>query len=336
MSFILSNKRIHLTYKTHLSEEQIRSIIGLIEHLGVVRWSWVHETGEHKHDDEETKDEEETSHETEDYNHTHFYIRTKELMRTESKSFFDIDGIHPHLRKVLDDKHERYLWYTYHEKERGRDKYNRGTDGIPPKQPGAADLLRESIIGKDIFDIVTEKKISIRSVNDIKTLQTSVRKRPAPEITYTLNDFITKLPIDFETVFITGPAGIGKTQFAKAHFKNALIVSHMDTLKQFNPDEHDGIIFDDMTFAHYPREAVIHLLDWEEDRDIHCRFQNAFIPKETRKIFCSNKSFNDTFGNNMENDEAVTRRISDWLVLTKDLRKNPAQSGVRQPRLRIL
>lgn len=323
MSYILSNRRIHLTYThIHLSEEQIQSIIGLIERFKIVRWSWVHETGKHK--DEE-----------EDHDHTHIYIRTKEPMRTESSRYFDIDGVHPHIDPVLDDRHERNIW-TYHDKEKDRPKFKRETHGPPPKEPGAADLLRESIMGRDIFDVITEKRINIRSVNDVKALQTSVRKRPAPEITYTLDDFITKLPIDFETVFITGPAGIGKTQFAKAHFKDALIVSHMDTLKQFDPNVHDGIIFDDMTFAHYPREAVIHLLDWEEDRDIHCRFQNAFIPKETRKIFCSNKSFNDTFGKDMDSDEAVTRRISDWLEVTKDLRKNPAQQGVRQPRIRVL
>lgn len=323
-NFVLYNKKVHLTYtKVHLSEEQIDSVLERYKHLKFVRWSWVHETGKHKD-------------EKEDHDHTHLYIRTQKEMRGTSSNMFDIEGHHCNIRKVKTEQHERNIW-TYHQKEEGKGpKFRRETFGDPPKEPGAADLLREGIMGKDIFDVITQKGINIRSVNDIKALQTSVRKRPATEITYTLDDFITKLPYDFETVFITGPAGIGKTQFAKAHFNNALIVSHMDTLKQFNPDEHDGIIFDDMTFAHYPREAVIHLLDWEEDRDIHCRFQNAFIPKETRKIFCSNKSFNDTFGNNMENDEAVTRRISDWLVLTKDLRKAPAQAGTRQPRLRIL
>lgn len=321
--FTLYNQRVHLTYpKVHLSEEQIDYVLGLVKHLKFIRWSWVHETG--KHEDEE-----------EAHDHTHIFIRTEKAMRTESQAFFNVHGHHCNIKPITRDQHERNIW-TYHQKEEGKPKFKRETFGDPPKEPGQAELLREAIMGKDIFDVIAEKGINIRSVNDIKALQTSVRKRPATEITYTLDDFITKLPIDFEVVFITGPAGIGKTQFAKAHFNNALIVSHMDTLKQFDPHEHDGIIFDDMTFAHYPREAVIHLLDWEEDRDIHCRFQNAFIPKETRKIFCSNKSFNDTFGSNMENDEAVTRRISDWLVLTKDLRKAPAQAGVRQPRLRIL
>lgn len=101
---------------------------------------------------------------------------------------------------------------------------------------------------------------------------------------------------------IVGPPGIGKTQWAKCHFKNPLMVRHMDDLRQFDAKFHDGILFDDMDFKHMPRTAQIHLLDWWDNASIHCRYSNAFIPKETKKIFTANEfPFND--------DGAIARRI---------------------------
>lgn len=87
---------------------------------------------------------------------------------------------------------------------------------------------------------------------------------------------------------ILGDAGCGKTQFALAHFENALMVSHMDDLLNFNEDN-DGIVFDDMDFKHMPRTAQIHILDWDNTRSIHCRYRTATIPKHTKKIFTCNE-----------------------------------------------
>jgi len=95
------------------------------------------------------------------------------------------------------------------------------------------------------------------------------------------------LPLDKATL-ITGSSGTGKTQFALAHFKNPLLVSHIDKLKTLTPD-HDGIVFDDMSFTHWPAESVIHLLDFECEREIHVRYGTVTIPANIRKIFTHNK-----------------------------------------------
>ena len=109
-------------------------------------------------------------------------------------------------------------------------------------------------------------------------------------------------PLDLELpVILYGESNCQKTQFAKAHFKNPLVVSTLDGLKAFKPGEHDGIIFDDMYFTrtlynketgradpnpnYIPANMVVHLLDMEEDRKLGRPIRNtdALIPAGTRK-----------------------------------------------------
>ena len=105
-----------------------------------------------------------------------------------------------------------------------------------------------------------------------------------------------------KSAIILGKSGCGKTQFALAHFKRPLMVRHIDDLKKFN-SEYDGIVFDDMDFRHMPRTSQIHLVDWDNNSSIHCRYANAKIPKHTKKIFtCNIYPFDD--------DPAIARRVS--------------------------
>ncbi len=90
-------------------------------------------------------------------------------------------------------------------------------------------------------------------------------------------------------MILWGESQIGKTQFALAHFKTPLMISHMDRLTTFDPRVHDGIVFDDMSFTHLHQEAQIHLVDINNTRDIHVRYLCAHIPRKTKKIFTTNK-----------------------------------------------
>jgi len=117
-----------------------------------------------------------------------------------------------------------------------------------------------------------------------------------------------------KSVVLYGPAGIGKTEFARAHFKNPLEVTHVDDLKKFDAIEHDGILFDDCSFLHLHREAQIHLLDMTMTRSIHCRFENGVIPRGTKKIFTYN-----VMGFNMD-DEAISSRANVVELLGPNLR----------------
>lgn len=85
-----------------------------------------------------------------------------------------------------------------------------------------------------------------------------------------------------------GEAGIGKTEFALAHFKSPLIVRHIDNLRQFDRAVNDGIVFDDMDFEHLPKSTNINLIDQTLPGSIHIRYGTATIPAHTRKIFTTN------------------------------------------------
>lgn len=101
---------------------------------------------------------------------------------------------------------------------------------------------------------------------------------------------------------LQGPTGVGKTTWALRNApKPALVVSHIDDLKKCD-EPYKSIIFDDMDFTHWPRNAQIHLLDFFLDRSIHARNTNAFIKKGTHKIFTCN-----TFP--FIEDPAIRRRI---------------------------
>lgn len=106
---------------------------------------------------------------------------------------------------------------------------------------------------------------------------------------------------------VWGEPGIGKTQWALAHFNHALLVTHKDDLKRFLPGVTDGIIFDDMDFRHWPRTTQIHLTDTEEDRTIDVKNGAVTIPEYTKKIFLTNEI--DGYMFNLD-DPAIRRRVS--------------------------
>lgn len=118
---------------------------------------------------------------------------------------------------------------------------------------------------------------------------------------------------EMTSLILQGPPGTGKTQYALAHFNTPLLVSHMDDLREFVGTTHDGIVFDDMDFKHLPRTTQIHLTDCALDRTLHCRYQNACIPRGTKKIFTTNEE-NTCFD---ISDGAIKRRCTILRVRAK-------------------
>lgn len=123
---------------------------------------------------------------------------------------------------------------------------------------------------------------------------------------YTLEqccEYVELSPLENYTNVVIGPPNCGKTQYALAHFKKPLLVSHQDDLLDFKPEYHTGIVFDDMDFKHWSRNSQIHLVDYNNSRSIHCRYRCAKIPKHTCKIFtCNYYPFDE--------DEAIGRRVT--------------------------
>lgn len=105
---------------------------------------------------------------------------------------------------------------------------------------------------------------------------------------YNMKDFNREPLVFTKSSLVYGPSNTGKTSFVLAHFKNPLFVSHADGLKKLTPD-HDAIVFDDLSFTHWPPESVIQLVDQDQDRDVHIRYGTATIPAGTTKVFTHNK-----------------------------------------------
>jgi len=167
------------------------------------------------------------------------------------------------------------------------------------------DLIAERIAAGTSLRVIAQEFPTqwVRYHNGIRSLATQLQPR---HITCHFGPYKWSYPDNITSICFWGPSGIGKTEFAKFLMPRALFVTHMDALSQYDAQEYDGIIFDDMSFKHLPRESQIHLLDYDNDRMIHVRYLTAFIPAGTRKIF----TCNDWAAMFIQNDPAIDRRLT--------------------------
>jgi len=128
---------------------------------------------------------------------------------------------------------------------------------------------------------------------------------------YAADSFKRPLITDWsQSHMVLGPPGVGKTEWALAHFKRPLVVTHLDDLSELTAN-HDGIVFDDMDFCQRSRNMQIFLTDQTLSRSINIRYARAVIPPATRKLFvCNQECFN-------VEDAAVARRLKVHHVLQK-------------------
>lgn len=192
--------------------------------------------------------------------------------------------------------------------------YERGGQGSRTDLHDIADKIKNKV---SLNTIINEHPVSyIRYHRGIEQLSMKLN----PQVTTSLctpEDFTIGM-IDAESLqnkvyIIHGTTGLGKTQYALTHFKSALFVTHIDILFSFNPEIHDGIVFDDISFRHYPIDTRKHITDMYQSSDIHIRYRTAHIPAYTPRIFTCNKE--DIFFNDFPDEEeeihkdAIRRRI---------------------------
>ena len=185
--------------------------------------------------------------------------------------------------------------------------------GSPLQQQGKSKPLALAIAdlksGKSLKQVsIDHSEVWVNHFRGLESLSqklTSVDHKPEYELSQFLWEPITDWSFSH---IIHGEPGIGKTEFAIAHFKVPLVVSHIDDLRQFDPTVNDGIVFDDMEFGHIPRSAQIHICDQTLPRSIHIRYACALIPAHTRKVFTTNNPGGVIF-KDMGIDKAIDRRI---------------------------
>lgn len=118
--------------------------------------------------------------------------------------------------------------------------------------------------------------------------------------------------ISSKPLLIYGSSNCGKSKYAFAHFKNPLVVNRLDKLRQFSPD-HDGIVFNDISFTDRKPEDVIAILEWEDPAQIAARYFDAEIPPGTRRIFTHNLPnpfFDPSIVTHPDQQYAITHRYN--------------------------
>lgn len=297
----------HLTYRTHIPFPIIReTLIGL---NGALQWwSFVHETSDAENP----------------YDHTHvaWQWTKKQPLDLRSNIRFDITGIHPNIQKWTNVAHKTTVYENYHNKPTviARDKSELG--------PTSDQTLIQQIRGaRSLAEAIELAEVTIRTVGDVNLIRNDKIRMKDYVHRFPNSNWIDSMPIygtpSWRTgtaLYIWGDTGLAKTQWAVHQSENPLVLSHMDKLRDYDEDRHDMIIFDDMSFNHVPRTTIIHLTDWDEARQIHCRYSPAEIPAMTKKIFTSNKPFHETFSGlegNAGYDPAILRRVSIFKLTEK-------------------
>jgi len=235
---------------------------------------------------------------------------------------FDVNGVHPNVRlpnaRVGTLAQSLVNLWNYCRKE--------DTDPICIGEPPSCKRSRSEVsmealalaetqsvssalafLAKEIpFEMLTKWTSVENSLQAYRTMKT----RQAPPAFQLENFLPVVMPVDWHALLLTGPTGIGKTQFARALLPSAPVIRHVDQLR--TADLSNGIIFDDFDVSHWPVTSIIHLLDWDEASGIHCRYAHVLVPAHTKKIFTHNKPLHQWLPETIPRPqyEAVERRIT--------------------------
>lgn len=244
------------------------------------------------------------------HDHTHAMLGFKNGVDTLNVRFFDYEGCHPNIVKC-DRKHANNTYY-YLQKEKGNKKFS---ECAPLGPVSLIEQIREA---PTLYEACEIAGVEIRTVADVKAIRQDVaiarpRVRKYPEDSWICPIQVTRVLV------LLGESGTGKTQRALAMFHNPLLVRHIDRLKSLTP-KHDGVVFDDLAFRHWPRESVIHLLDFDEDSDVNCRHYCGVIPAGMPRVFCTNRPFDELFPDDAYG--AIERRITEKIQVNAPLFKS--------------
>ena len=284
------HKNGHLTYKTFLPHEQLITHAKMITTTPLVGWSVVHET-------------------VDGYEHTHFgYLYLRPLDLTGARKF-DIysngNVIHPHMQPKVSACAMESLFNEYHMGRKydvttGKKMYTAPTAGpwqkLPPEFEWSREVMRDVVDAPTLQDATVLAGVRPRSVMDVQLLRRDSENAPKKfKHVFTLGSFkVPLLPLNWRTLHVYGPSGVGKTKMACALFNNPLVIKPfnavgcIEVLARFNPNFHDGIVFDEVDLRAFSREQVIALVDFEEESVLSVRYTKILLPSGVRKIFISN------------------------------------------------
>lgn len=144
---------------------------------------------------------------------------------------------------------------------------------------------------------------------------------------YTSDQFnVPPLEVDRKrAIVIVGPTGIGKTQWALAHFNNPVHVRDKNDYCRMG-DTTDGLVIDDMPFHQWDPLSLLRLVDVEVDITQDVKYSHRVIRKGMPRFIISNGW--RLFWNPRTPQvtaEAIARRCVAYVVKTSLFGDTPAQ-----------
>lgn len=270
-SFRFVAKKALLTYAAHLPKEDLATYLKR-KFKGDLEVKICHEVGDTGHQ------------------HTHVAFITKRKPDFKDARCFDFEGHHPNIRVPRDASHWKEI-------VKYLDKQDDDVYGHIEVKLEKGDLLEASIAfvkqcstWREVLQCSDMNMLMCISgkLQFFQQIHTNLANARVEKPKHKLTDFnVDALDITKPTL-LWGVSGAGKTEFALAHFNKPLFISNIDDLNKFQEGYHDGLVFDDIDFSHFPPTAIIHLCDINHTRTIKCRYQNAVIPQGTPRIFTSN------------------------------------------------
>lgn len=235
--------------------------------------------------------------------HLHAWLELDAKPNIRNPRFFDCDGCHPNI-----GKYKRNWVHNYLRKFDREPLTNIASGYIQLAQEGETKRAIEAFQRREPRSYV----INMVKVNqNLRALGQKVRPARAP---FPYSDYID-VPLyndDKKCLIIQGPTDIGKTSFAKSYcvHKNWTykVISQIDDLRTYAGE--DCIIFDDVSFAHTPRNNQIKVAEIEQEASIHCRYSDATIPWGVKRIFTCNPGHMPL----AVSDPAIDRRCFVWNV----------------------
>lgn len=225
--------------------------------------------------------------------HLHAVISFSKKVDIRDCTFFDINGFHPKIEPVKSlaksvnyvKKDGVFIEYGERETHYTEEKV------FPVYEPGMTKLewMTACFKQKIPYGYTLALWAELCPASTFSTLLEYDKEAHSSRISHVKLQLMVPILDHLKSYVIVGPSGCGKTTWAKIHcLKPALMVTHMDDLKNFKIGFHMSIIFDDMTFTHLDPVLQIPIADRYDNRSVHCRYNCALIPSGIQKIFTCN------------------------------------------------
>ena len=285
--------------------------------------------------------------------HKHFFLHYMSPINHRDArycTYFDMVGwhgrtLHPHIQGVGREKSDRanVINYTQKDKLYIASVHLQNFDAEATSARWALEMNQATDVGEGMLHL-QEHHPEVFYLNHSR-IRSGLEMRigtgePSP---FSLDDFIQpRIPTDLlarKAIIIQGGSHLGKTQFALAHFRFALLVSEFDDLKLLT-SRNDGIVFDQMRFAHpenpkklnLTADEIIKLTDLEVTRSMGNRYHNPRIPRGLPRMFVTNRRVTAgepifPSGINAEEQEGIDSRCAVTQYITWDLRRNPGPNA---------